>query len=189
MTTAQVVQVPAPEEILRAADEGGVEYAGGQLLEKPVSNISSAVARRISTLLGLEADRTGFAEVFESSMGYQCFPEEPAKFRKPDVSVVTAARMNALPPEVGLLPIPADLAVEVISPNDLAFNVLEKVDEYLNAGFKVIWMVEPPTKKVTIYRLDGTLARLGADQQITGEGFLPEFKCRVSEFFRIPGRA
>ena len=43
----------------------------------------------------------------------------------------------------GFMTIPPDLAVEVVSPNDYAREVEEKVEEYLRAGVKLIWVVYP----------------------------------------------
>lgn len=183
MTMTQAVTVPTPEEILRAQDEGGVEFVHGQLVEKPVSMISSLVASRILYLWNLEADKTRSALVFESSMGYQCFPDDPRKFRKPDVSIVRSERIAILGPDPGLLAIPADLAVEVYSPTDKVYDVEDKVEEYLGAGFSIIWGVQPGTRTVTIYRADGSVARLHENDEITGESALPTFKCKVTEFF------
>jgi Uma2 family endonuclease len=188
MTLLQTETVATPDEILRAQDESGVEYVGGQFVEKPVSNISSYVAARITFLLNVEAEKVGNVCVYDSSMGYQCYPDDPAKFRKPDGSAVLSERMKDLPDEVGLMPIPADLAIEVNSPNDLVSAVEEKVDEYLDANFKIVWVVDPPTKTVTVYRADGTTTRLREHQEISGEGALPTFKCKVGEFFRIHGK-
>lgn len=81
------------------------------------------------------------------------------------------------------MPIPADLAVEVLSPNDLARDIDEKVKLYLDNGFGVVWVVNPGTRTVLIRRADGSVSILGENDQITGERFLPGFQCRVGEFF------
>ena len=87
------------------------------------------------------------------------------------------------------MPIPPDLAVEVVSPNDLATELDIKVEEYLNNGFALVWVVEPATRTVTIHRADGSLARLHAKDEITGETALPSFRCKVAEFFEtIPAQ-
>jgi Uma2 family endonuclease len=187
MNAMTTIDAPTPAELLRAQDEGGVEYVGGKIVHKPASNISSSTAVRIIQLLGLEADKTGYASVFEASLGYQCFPDDPGKFRKPDVSVVRVERLKALLVALGLMTIPADLAVEVNSAYKLAFDVFSRVDEYLDAGFKIVWVVDPPTRSVTVYRADGSVSRLREHQEITGETAMPTFKCRVGEFFRKPG--
>lgn len=180
------VRVPTSEEILRAQDEGGVEFVNGQLVEKPVSTLSSYVAGRILSLLNIEAFKTKSVLVFDCSLGYQCFPDDPRKFRKPDVSVVRSSRMKGLEPNPGLFPLPPDLAVEVISENELYSDVLEKVEEYLHAGFPLIWVVDPPTRTVNIYRRDGSTRALRERDEITGESAMESFKCNVADFFVMP---
>jgi Uma2 family endonuclease len=149
-----------------------------------VSRGSSRVAARIVFLLQRHVEQTGEAEVYDSSLGYQCFPEEPARFRKPDVSAIRRERLAGLEPDPGLMPIPADLVVEVISPGDTVYEVSQKVEEYLENGFKLIWVVHPNTKTVVIHRADGGIAKLHESEEITGESVLPSFRCKVSEFFR-----
>src|SRR5437773_3379819 len=99
-------------EFLRLQQEAGVEFVNGQVVEKPVSKESSRVAALVLYFLQDFARRTGIIEVYSSDLGYQCFPEEPARFRKPDVSAVRRERLAGLEPDPGLMPIPADLVVE-----------------------------------------------------------------------------
>lgn len=178
---------PTADQLRRLESEGGLEYVGGQLLEKPVSIDSSRVEATILILLGNAARQTGSADVFSNSMGYQCYAGEPNKYRKPDVSVVRTERIAKLDPDTGFMPIPADLAVQVLSPNDLAYDVAEKTEEYLSNGFPLVWLVHPNTRVVTVYRADGSVTVLHENDEITGEAALPEFRCKVADFF--PKRA
>jgi Uma2 family endonuclease len=116
-------------------------------------------------------------------MGYQCFREDPNGYRKPDVSVVRSERLEGIDPQTELIPIPPDLAIEVISPNDLACDVNERIEEYLGNGFPLIWVVYPETRSVAIYRGDGSVSLLHERDEITGEAALPSFRCKVAEFF------
>jgi Uma2 family endonuclease len=186
MTQAVHPITPTPDELLRAQHEGGVEFVDGQLVEKPVSKESSRVASRIIFLLQRYVEQTGEAEIYDSSLGYQCFPEEPARFRKPDVSAIRRERLAGLDPDPGLMPIPADLTVEVLSPGDTAYEISRKVEEYLDNGFKLIWVVHPNTKTVVIHRADGGIGKVHEDDEITGEVVLPGFRCKVAEFFAQP---
>jgi Uma2 family endonuclease len=119
-------------------------------------------------------------------MGFQCFRDDPDKYRKPDVSVVKAERLAGVDRRDGFMPIPADLVVEVLSPNDLAEDVAEKIDEYLGNGFPLIWVVQPRTRTTTIYRADGSVTLLHEGDEITADNVLPNFRCKVSEFFPPP---
>ena len=91
--------------------------------------------------------------------------------------------MKGLDGDRGYMPIPADLAVEVVSPNDLAYELAEKVEEYLLAGFGAIWVVHPNLKTVTLYRAGGSVSVLHENDIISGDPALPDFRCRVGEFF------
>ena len=187
MTAAHIPAIgPTPEQLRRLESEGGLEYVDGQLVEKPVSAESSEIEGTILTLLSTEARKTREARVYPNSMGYQCFPATPTRFRKPDVSVIRSARIAGMDPQTGFMPVPPDLAVEVLSPNDLAYDVFAKVEEYLQNGFPLVWVVHPNTKAVTIHRGDGSVAMLHEHDEITGEAALPSFRCKVAEFFPAP---
>jgi Uma2 family endonuclease len=81
-----------------------------------------------------------------------------------------------------------DLAVEVISPNDLASEIDEKVAEYLAAGVRLVWVVHPRLKSVRIHRPAsaklGPVSVVGGSDKINGEDVLEGFECEVAEFFR-----
>jgi Uma2 family endonuclease len=85
--------------------------------------------------------------------------------------------------ESGFIKVPPDLAVEVLSPNDLAYEVDRKVAEYFSAGVRLIWIVNPETRSVTIYRPDGTASKLNDRDTLEGEDVLPGFRCPVRDFF------
>ena len=86
-------------------------------------------------------------------------------------------------------PIVPDLAVEVVSPNDLSEEVEEKVDEYLRAGVRLVWVVHPQRKTIRIHRADGTVQDLRQTDELSGEDVIAGFRCPVSEVFRLPARA
>ena len=81
-----------------------------------------------------------------------CFPDAPAKVRKPDASFIRRGRLpgEALPD--GFCPIPPDVAAEVVSPNDLAYEVDEKVGEWLRAGVRLVWVINPRARIVAVHR-------------------------------------
>jgi len=78
----------------------------------------------------------------------------------------------------------ADLAVEVLSPNDLIRNVNDKVEEYLSAGFGIVWVVDPVKRHVMIHRRDGSVTKLHENEEISGETALPGFRRRVAELLK-----
>jgi Uma2 family endonuclease len=98
MTVAQPPTNYSTDELLRFQSEAGVEFVNGLIVEKPVSIESSRIELAIGSLMRAEALKTHEAEVFGPSMGYQCFPEDPARYRKPDVSVVRSKRLEGFDP-------------------------------------------------------------------------------------------
>lgn len=172
-----------PEEFERMSATRGFELVEGTLVEKHVSVESSRIATEIIYLLKAAVRGTREAVVFESELAYRCYAGAPGKIRKPDISVVRQERMAAVPPNATAMPIPADLVVEVISPTNLAYDVSEKVEEYLEAKFGLVWVVDPKTRTVTIHRADGSVSKLRVGDTITGETALPGFSCKAGEFF------
>jgi Uma2 family endonuclease len=150
---------------------------------------SSAIAAAIgaSLLVFVKACRLG--HVFAPDSGYRCFAADPDKVRKPDVSFVVNGRLPNDQPPKGYSLIAPDLAVEVLSPGDIADDVEEKVQEYLAAGVKLVWVVSPVTQTVRIHRPTsasaGPIAMLRSSDIITGEDVIPGFECKVAEFFDI----
>ena len=175
----------SPHDPLRLQEEPGIEFAHGQIVVKPMSVGSSRVESKICRLLANDAAKANLAQVFTSSMGYQCFPEEPSRFRKPDVSVVRSERLAGVDPQTALLPSPPDLAVEVISPTDIMCDVTDKVEEYLRNGFPLVWVVHPNTRSAQVYRAGERPLMLREQDEITADPVLPTFRCQVAEFFRF----
>ena len=187
MTLASPPQRFTAEDLLGLADNSTMELVDGQIVEKNVSLLSSDTELQIGTLLRTFADRTGVAKVLPATMGYQCFQavvDDPERMRKPDVSVIRMERIKKLAnPNPGYMPIVPDLAVEVISTNDTVDGVNEKLAEYREAGFPLIWVVDPGPRMVTIYPLGGKpFIRVG-DDELTAEQALPGFVCKVSDLF------
>jgi Uma2 family endonuclease len=89
------------------------------------------------------------------------------------------------PPE-GYITIAPDLVVEVVSPNDLYYEVDRKVEEYLDAGVQLVWVINPDTRSVQVYVPGSGVTRLDDSQELTGRDVLPGFACRVGDLFPAP---
>lgn len=185
MTVAEMNRTYTPEDLLRMADNGSMELVNGRIVEKRVSRQSS----KTEFLFGFYFQtyinaHPGVAEVFPQSLGYQCFDDDPLKIRKPDTTVVRLDRLEKLgDDDSGYMPIVPDLAVEVISPNDIHYDVLDKVQEYLDAGFPLVWLADPKARTITVYPHDGPPVLYSADHDVTADGVLPGFRCKVGDFF------
>jgi Uma2 family endonuclease len=176
-----------PEQLLEYPDNGGMELVDGQIVEKPVSEESSAVEIYLGGKLAIYAAHTKTARVYSQGLGYRCFGHsvgDSDRIRKPDCSVIALKRVHALPvPIPGYMPIVPDLAIEVLSPNDVLSDVVAKVREYRQAGFPLVWIVEPMDQTVTVYPNPGKPFLLNADDEVRAEAALPGFVCRVADLF------
>jgi Uma2 family endonuclease len=166
------------EELLQSPDRGRYELVHGRLVEVPVGNWANRVAFRLSGVLDAHCNRTGQGEGFSSEQYYRCFGDD-FHARKPDASVIRRERLPADWLLGGSFSIPPDLAVEVISINDVAGEIEAKVEEYLDAGVRLIWVIYPETRTAMVYRADGSTERLHADQELVGEDVLPGFQVRL----------
>jgi Uma2 family endonuclease len=185
MSVATLPRHVTPEELLAMPDNSSMELVDGQIVEKQVSSGSSKIEGRFFFhFMTFVQAHPGLAEVFPASLGYQCFDDDPGKVRKPDTTVVRLERLKALPnPDPGYMPIVPDLAVEVISPNDSVYEVDKKVEEYLDAGFPLVWVADPRSRTVTVHPNGGKPVIFTAEDELTAESALPGFKCGVGDFF------
>jgi Uma2 family endonuclease len=183
MSTAELATYTA-DDLLQMPDGDRYELVDGQLVETDMGNRASWIAGNIHTELNNYSQRGARGWALTSEAGIQCFPDDRQKVRRPDVFFVCRGRYpNEEVPE-GFTRIPPDVAVEVISPNDLYYAVDDKVEEYLDAGVRLVWVVNPKTRTVAVHRArGGDPSRLGEEDTLTGEDVLPEFHCRVGNLF------
>lgn len=125
--------------------------------------------------LGLvSADNTGYV-----------LSRDPDVVRIPDVSFVSWERVPEEGVPEGYWPMAPDLAVEIVSPNDRADDVREKVWEYLEAGTRQVWVLWPRQRAASVYRKGAPTLELGAEDSLEGGEVLPGFRVRVSDLFEV----
>ena len=109
----------------------------------------------------------------------------PDLLRVPDVAFVSWDRLPDRRRPEGFLPIAPDLAAEVVSPHNRADDINEKVHDYLEAGTRLVWVLWPRRRMITVYELDKDLRELGPDDFLDGGDVLPGFRVRVAKLFAI----
>ncbi|MBE9168859.1 Uma2 family endonuclease [Pleurocapsales cyanobacterium LEGE 06147] len=130
--------------------------------------------------------RTKLGKAFDSST---VFVLPNGARRSPDVSWVKLERWDTLTPQEkrGFPPIAPDFVIELISPSDLKNQRYEdlqaKMQEYLDNGVKLGWLIEPSAKTVEIYRSGQQVEILNNPQTLSGEDILPGFTLDLSEIF------
>lgn len=172
-----------PADLLAMPEGKNYELVDGELVERNVSVLSARVEVMVSAKLNAFCLANKLGEVFSSTNGIQCFSDHPLKVRKPAVSFVRRDRFTSEHLAEGFLSTPPDLVVEVISPNDLAEELNEKVEEYLAARIPLVWVIDPEAQIVVIHRIDGSVTKLRRNDELTGEDVVPGFKCHVAELF------
>jgi Uma2 family endonuclease len=173
-----------PDELHALSDGANYELVRGELVVRKTGAESSWVGGQLHLLLANHCKATGAGWVLPSDAGYQCFTDDPARVRKPDVSFVRFDRLPGLPE--GHLRLAPDLAAEVVSSAESYCEVEDKVDEYLAAGVRLVWVVNPPNRSIRVHRPDGTVTDLRQADDLTGENVLPGFRCAVAELFSPP---
>ena len=118
--------------------------------------------------------KKGLGKAFDSSTGFQL--PNGAK-RSPDLSWITLEKWNALTPTQRrkFLPICPDFVVELVSESDDLKEIEEKMQEYLDNGLGLGWLMIPKTRQVQIYRPQQTLEFLESPLSLSGESVLVDF--------------
>ena len=171
-----------PDDLVRMTDGKSYELVDGRLEPLNVSGLSSLACVSLIRSFIDYCEPNRLAYVFGSNYGYVCFAEKN-RLRRPDVSVVLATRLTAKQLEAGYAVIPPDLAVEVLSPKDLAYKVNEKVQDYLDAGVRLVWVVDPVRRHVHVYQADGSGFLVREPGDLDGGDVLPGFQCRAADIF------
>ena len=176
---ATTIRARATEADLLAQPEDGNKYelVDGEIRVSPGGTRHSHVGAQIvgRLLAFVNQRRLGF--VFGSDIGYRL---PGGNVRSPDASYVSAGRFpqDRLPDEFADLA--PDLAIEVVSPGDRARHVLDKVGEYLEAGTRLVWVIDPRKGKATAHRSLSDVRTLGPDDLLDGEDVLPGFSCPLA---------
>jgi Uma2 family endonuclease len=150
---------------------------GVLVVREPPGSMHGRVAMRLGIELGNYAKQTGAGEVYAADTGFKIFTD-PDTVRAPDVAFVTRDRRPPaeLTAYAALAP---DLVVEVLSPGDRPGEVLAKVGDWLNAGTRLVWVVDPLRRQARVYRHDGSETLLSATESLDGEDVLPGFACQL----------
>ncbi|MDB5311639.1 MAG: hypothetical protein JWO38_5841 [Gemmataceae bacterium] len=178
-----------PDDLLRMPDGGkGFELVDGELRELNVSARSSRVGGQVYHRLENYSRTHTPGWVFPPETGFRCFADAPGRVRKPDTAFVSLSRMTPAEYESeGFIEIVPDLVAEVISPNDNAEDVEDKIEEWLAAGVNTVWEIYPANRVIRAYRPAGTITLFRVSDTLTAEGILPGFACPVADLFRLPG--
>ncbi|HWQ32698.1 MAG TPA: Uma2 family endonuclease [Blastocatellia bacterium] len=161
------------------------EIVNGQPEEKPMAGAGhGGIEVRLMWRLAKHVEENNLGGVYGPDTTFQIGRNE----RLPDLSFVSAARIPEDGEPEGKWPFAPDLAIEVVSPNDLWERMNDKIFEYFDAGVQQVWLLSPERRTVAVYDSPVELRVLTEADELTSEKLLPGFRCRVSEIFKSPAR-
>ena len=161
------------------------ELQAGLLVSEPLPGARHGrIAIRIGYRLEDHVRRHRLGVVVGNDSGF-VLARFPDTVRGPDVAFLSADRQCAVQDELRFIPGAPDLAIEVLSPNDRTREVLGKVSDYLAAGCRAVWVVDPEARTVTAYASLLAPVVHGKDDRFRADDLLPDFELRVGEIFDI----
>ena len=189
---AEPVRLPRPgrpwtvaDLIARSDEENRYELVRGDLLMmSPASPVQGRYSGRLTAALSAYVDDHDLGEVYTAEPGFKLQPEPDVVIRAPDVAFV---RKDQIPPadqQSGFWPLAPDLAVEIISPSETATSIQDKVQDYLAAGTRLVWLVYPLHYIVTEYRSLDIVRHYNYEDSLDGGDVIPGFRYELKKLFR-----
>jgi Uma2 family endonuclease len=170
------------EELFKLGDIGPCELVEGELIMmSPTSGEHGEIVALITTALSNFARPNRLGHVLAGEAG-TLIKRDPDTVRGVDVMFYAAGRLDSVDRRK-YLPLPPDLAIEVVSPEDRWNDVELKVTEYLDAGVRLVWVVDPHTRTVRVYKPGWEMRRLAVGDTLDGGDVLPGFTMPVGDLF------
>jgi len=164
---------------LQEPEEHRSELVRGVLVREPRPGAYHARTQaRLAERLNAHVETDGLGAVF-TDVGV-VIPGRPRTVRGPDLAFYATDRVPDPLPEGFLTTVP-DLAIEIVSPSNSLSELLEKVTEYLDAGTRLVWVVDPGSRTATVYRSRRDIRMLGADEILRGGDVVPGFRVTLED--------
>jgi Uma2 family endonuclease len=179
-------QLTTAEELLAMPRDGfRYELVEGELKRmSPAGHNHGRIAMRLAIPLGKFIADNNLGAVYAAETGFK-LKSDPDTVRAPDVSFIQQERVQEVGDAEGFWPGAPDLVVEVNSPGDRVGEVEEKVQEWLNAGARLVWVVSPRLRAVTVYRSLTDIRTLTEKDTLDGGEVVPGFQFPVAELFAL----
>ena len=172
------------DELLHMPDDGfRYELVRGELRRmNPAGNVHGRVAMNVGISLGSYVKTHDLGAVYAAETGFK-LSTNPDTVRAPDVAFVRRARIEAIGETEGFWPEVPELAVEVVSPGDAFAEIEEKVFDWLDAGTKMVVVVNPRQRSATVYKSQTDITALTEADVFYGGDVVPGFELAVREIF------
>jgi Uma2 family endonuclease len=146
---------------------------GALVVREPPGGEHGVVAGRVLVEIGMFVRAHQLGIVLAAETGFTLFTD-PDTVRAPDAAFIQRDRVPDPLPR-GYFTIAPDLAIEVISPGDTSREVNEKVADWLAAGSRLVWCIDPRRRFARVHRADGSVTPVAPDGALSGEDVLPGF--------------
>ncbi|MFP4133900.1 MAG: Uma2 family endonuclease [Halothece sp.] len=155
---------------------------GDLIIMPPMGGETGNKNGRINQQLFNWADQDGTGIAFDSSTGFK-LPN--GANRSPDAAWIPLSRWQQLTQEQQqkFLPLCPDFVIELRSPTDTLKALQDKMQEYLDNGTELGWLINPQDKQVEIYRQNQAVEILSQPEFLSGETVLPNFKLDLRLIF------
>jgi Uma2 family endonuclease len=182
MATAE--KLLTAEEFKQLPDDGKrYELIDGELREMvPTVNWHGEVESNLTALLHMYVRSHGLGRVSCGEVMY-IVRRHPDRVRAADIAFLCQERVSSLEARQHIMEITPDLVVEILSTHDTIAAISDRIDDWLGAGVRLLWIVDPFRRTVTIYQPERDPTLLGAHATLEGEAVLPGFRCPVAEMF------
>jgi Uma2 family endonuclease len=172
------------EEIWSLPENGNrYELVRGELVKMPPAAAEHGIVTgTLYLMLGGYIRTNGLGVTTIAESGY-ILSRNPDTLRAPDIAFVSKVRIGSEGVPQGFWEIAPDLAVEIVSPSERPGEVQSKVDDYLSAGTRMVWIVHPGTRSLTVYRAPDQARVLTVNDTLSGEDVVPGFTCEVKAIF------
>ena len=168
-------------ERLESKTDKRYELVNGEPKEKEPGGMEhSYIAVTLGCEIGNYAHSQKLGIALESSASYRM---SGGNIRKPSVSFVSQERIIQNRPSFTVFEGAPDLAVEVISPTDIWWEIMQKLDEYFSSGCRLVWLISPLDQRVLVYRHDQRSQILELGDLLEGEEVVPGFSMPVADLF------
>lgn len=182
-----VMPVPVGPELLTADELLHVDIPGkstelvrGRLVvREPPGTRHGVIAANLAWLVTDHVRQHTLGLVFAQDTGFR-LESNPDTVRGPDLAFLAADRAAEIPPR-GYAALAPDLVAEIVSPDDRPGELLAKVGQFLDAGTRLIWVIDPQRTEARIYSASGDVSIVGEDGALDGGEVLPGFSCLLSD--------
>jgi Uma2 family endonuclease len=173
----------ADELLTYPHDNQRLELIKGELRTMaPAGGEHGALTINVTLPVGAYVRANGLGVVFGAETGF-ILARDPDTVRAPDLAFVRQERIPPTGVPRGFFPGAPDLAVEVVSPSDIFTEVEDKVQEWVEAGCRLVWVINPRRRRVTAYRSLTDIVVLTVADALDGHDVLPGFRCPVADLF------